>query len=146
MNYQLYSRVDHSRPLVPLTSLVLPLGISRQDDDLQIPASLYISENGRLISLLDLLYLLLRTLLFQKILLISVLFRSLTADFFPTVYGKNRFRLRTPWLLVGNLSKQICMIKMVVLPTSNKRFLSLSLVKTMIHVCARFHCSAQWNF
>ena len=48
-----------------------------------------------------------------------------------------KLKLSTPCFLVGNLKKQVCTSKMFIFPTINQRVLSLSLVKTMIHKCAR---------
>ena len=77
---------------------------------------------------------------FGKIFLMTVLFRSLTVDFFPTIWWW--WDSNSDWFLFRNLNEQV---SMVVFPTSNQKVLSLSFINTMIHVCARFPCSAQWT-
>ena len=139
------STVNQSRPLVPrgssafwntdTLSLATNLNISRQD-----PASLNIPESERLISLFGLLYVLLYTLLSQNISWVLVLFRSLALGFFP-LYGT---QIRIPWFLVKSLRS--VWPTWLFSPLSDQRFLGSRFVKIMIDVCAKFRCSALWNF
>ena len=57
-----------------------------------------------------------------------------------------KLKLSTFSFIVGDLSKQVCMVKTVIFSTGNKKPLISSPFKIMIHVCVKFCCSVQWNF
>ena len=62
--------------------------------------------------------------------------------FINWLFSYMRLEHRTPWFIDRNLIGlviQFCMSKIVLFPYRNQRFWSLSLIVTIIHICARFH-------
>ena len=127
--------VNQSRSLFPPVSTVfwntdtIPLAttlISRQDNNYRYSPILNIPESERLISFFGLLYLLLWILHFQKILSISVLFRSLTVDFFFTAWSWWETQTQISLIFCWK-PKQIALHGQNGFPTSNQRVLRLDL-------------------
>ena len=100
--------------------------ISRQDNNYRYSPILNIPESERLISFFGLLYLLLWILHFQKILSISVLFRSLTVDFFFTAWSWWETQTQISLIFCWK-PKQIALHGQNGFPTSNQRVLRLDL-------------------